>query len=238
MASRIRQTLLQRFEKQGKKKEIQELYEQESYLDAYSKHTDLRVDKNPHEAIGGHWDEMGQLQIRFLIDNGLKPQHRMLDIGCGTLRGGRHFIRYLEPDHYTGIDISKKALAYCEELLIEEKLTDKQPTLVLNQEMRLRFSMFTGQTFDYLFAQSVFTHLPTEYIDECFEHVKKIMTPDSLFFFTFFCDDEHNRRGLKDFSQPWSFYEELAERHGYLIENRTEDYPHPSQQNMAILTCV
>jgi len=219
-----------------KKKKLKALYAEESYLDAYSRHTDLRVDENPEDAIGGHWDEMGELQFRFLTENGLKPTHSMLDIGCGTLRGGRHFIRYLDEGRYTGIDLSEKALAFGRDLLAEEKLTEKQPKLLLNDEQHLRFTAFAGQTFDVILAQSVFSHLPEDYIDECFAHLKTIMTADSLFFFTFYHDDEHRRRSLKNFGQPWSFYEELAKRYGYRVENKADEYPHPNGQQMVILT--
>lgn len=235
MATQLRKAL-KRFGLGGKKENVQALYERESYLDAYSQHTDLRVDENPHDAIGGHWEEMGELQFRFLLDNGLKPQHRMLDIGCGTLRGGRHFIGYLDTGHYTGMDISQKVLAFGEKLLAQENLVEKRPTLVLNEEKRLRFSMFTDQTFDFLLAQSVFTHLPSEYIEECFQHVKQVMGADSQFFFTHFLGDDHVRKSVKNFAQPWSFYEELAERYGFRLESRAEQYPHPSDQKMARLT--
>lgn len=78
----------------------------EAYSEAYSRYTDLRVRSDPQQAIGGHWEALGKLQFDYLVANGLKPGHRLLDIGCGTLRGGRHFIRYLAPGGYTGIDIS------------------------------------------------------------------------------------------------------------------------------------
>ncbi len=220
----------------GKKEKVKALYEQKSYLDAYSEHTELRVEENPHDAIGGHWEEMGELQFGFLVKNGLKPHHRMLDIGCGTLRGGRHFIGYLDECRYTGMDISKKVLAFGEKLLAEENLALKRPALVLNEEKRLRFSMFEGQTFDYLLAQSVFTHLPSDLIEECFEHVRQVMGADSQFFFTHFLAEDHVRKSVKNFAQPWSFYEELAERYGFRLENRSDEYPHPSDQKMARLT--
>src|SRR5689334_15595174 len=54
--------------------------------------------------VGGLWDELGQLQFDFLVNNGLKPQHYLLDIACGSLRAGVHFIPYLEVGHYLGID--------------------------------------------------------------------------------------------------------------------------------------
>ena len=48
------------------------------------------------EAVGGLWDEMGRLQFDFLVAQGLQPHHKMLDIGCGSMRGGRHFVNHLE----------------------------------------------------------------------------------------------------------------------------------------------
>jgi hypothetical protein len=44
------------------------------------------------------------LQLDFMIREGLKPHHKLLDIGCGSLRGGVHFIRYLDAGNYVGID--------------------------------------------------------------------------------------------------------------------------------------
>ncbi len=42
-------------------------------------------------AIGGYWDEMGKLQYNFLLEQGLKPRQILMDIGCGSLRGGYPF---------------------------------------------------------------------------------------------------------------------------------------------------
>ena len=46
--------------------------------------------------IGGLWDEIGQLQFDYLRENGLTPQSRLLDIGCGSLRLGAKAVAYLE----------------------------------------------------------------------------------------------------------------------------------------------
>lgn len=218
--------------KSAERQQVRKLYEEFDYLDAYSRHTDLRVEKNPHEAVGGHWEELGQLQFNFLLQNGLKPHHSLLDIGCGTLRGGRHLIRYLEAGRYTGIDISAGALAYGRKLLIEENLTGREARLVLNEGKRLDFSEVTDDRFDYLLAQSVFTHLPEPNIEECFQHVRQVMNEHSLFFFTYMPATDHIRRGEKNFQHPWAFFEDLAERHGYKIEDIADSYAHPTQQRM------
>jgi hypothetical protein len=50
------------------------------------------------------WDFMGATQFRLLTTLGLRENHRVLDIGCGSLRAGRLFIPYLNPGCYCGIE--------------------------------------------------------------------------------------------------------------------------------------
>ena len=54
--------------------------------------------------VGGLWNEVGSLQFEFLLKSGLKKSYCLFDIGCGSLRGGVHFIRYLNKGNYVGID--------------------------------------------------------------------------------------------------------------------------------------
>lgn len=77
------------------------------------------------------WDELGKLQFDLLVQQGLKPQHFLLDVGCGSLRGGVHFIRYLEPGHYFGVDESRELLDAGRRIeLARYKLIDQYPNLV------------------------------------------------------------------------------------------------------------
>ena len=215
---------------------IKRLYAQKEYLDAYSEHTDIRVKQDPHSAIGGLWETMGQLQFSFLVKHGLEPHHTILDIGCGTLRGGRHFIKYLNPGKYTGTDISSAAIEYAKTLVRQEGLSDKQPRLILTESKELTFEEFTGETFDYLLAQSVFTHLKHEHIEECFKYVGTIMKENSVFFFTFFEADRFVQRSRKNFSYPFSFFETLSLQYGFEAQNYSDDYNHPTGQRMVKLT--
>ena len=69
--------------------------------------SDLDIRRQKHrDFIGGKWSEIGQLQFDFLLESGLQPHHKLLDIGCGCLRGGIHFINYLEASNYSGLDIN------------------------------------------------------------------------------------------------------------------------------------
>jgi cyclopropane fatty-acyl-phospholipid synthase-like methyltransferase len=205
------------------------------YLAAYRRDTDRRVKKDPRAAVGGMWDVIGPLQFEYLRDHGLEPGHRMLDIGCGTLRGGRHFIRYLEPRGYTGIDISAAAIESAQQLVVDEELSDREPRLVISSTPTLDFADVAGERYDVLLAQSVFTHLPDESIAECFEHVDKVLAEGGTFWFTYFEPGTTMRESWKAFMFPFEFFEELATRHGFRAERMT-DYPHPRSQRMIRLT--
>jgi len=215
---------------------VKRLYEQKNYLDAYSEHTDIRVEIDPHMAIGGMWDKIGNLQFEFLVSSGLQPQHKMLDIGCGTLRGGRHFIRYLNSDNYYGLDISQKAIEFGEQLIKKEGLFNKHPRLVLSQHKDLKFGEFEGEKFDFLLAQSVFTHLMPEHIEECFQHIGRLMDQNSVFFFTFNEFSKFKQTGLKDFCYPFSFLQEIAKKYGFTLKNKSDEYPHPRGQKIVAAT--
>lgn len=212
---------------------LRTLYATRDYLAAYARHTDMRVADDPQAAIGGMWEEIGRLQFDFLVGQGMHPEHRMLDVGCGTLRGGRHCIRYLDPQHYTGVDISAGALEAGHRLVIREGLTAKHPRLL--QTVDMRFREFEGETFDFILAQSVFSHLPEEHIDECFAHIGRVMHDGSTFYFTFKPNARPERLGLKGFAYPYRFFADLASRHGYGLVDLAASYPHPRGQQMAAL---
>ena len=69
------------------------------------------IDAGEHrELIGGLWDELGALQFDFMTAQGLRPDMKFLDLGCGCLRGGVRFIHYLEPGNYYGLDANASLL--------------------------------------------------------------------------------------------------------------------------------
>lgn len=217
------------------KEEIAALYRDRPYLEAYRCHTDLRVAADPHQAVGGRWDEIGPLQFNYLVANGLKPEHRMLDIGCGTLRGGRHFIRWLASGRYTGVDISSAAIDSARGLVAAEGLSEKHPTLIWNPEPAEWFGAPEGATYDVLLAQSVFTHLDVQYIEPCFRRLGTVLAPGARFFFTFNESETSRQRNIKGFGHPFKLFSDLAERNGFEVEKRS-DYAHPLKQVMAVLS--
>jgi cyclopropane fatty-acyl-phospholipid synthase-like methyltransferase len=219
----------------GSDKQVRTIYEEKEYLEAYSQHTDLRVEADPKAALGGMWEEIGQLQFEFLITKDMQPYHNMLDIGCGTLRGGRHSIKYLNTGKYHCIDISPNALAYAKQFVQQEGLIEKSPHLLVSENKNLKFREFSGDIFDYILAQSVFTHLKPEHIKECFENIGKIMHKNSAFYFTYKQGEEYSQIGFKDFLYPFPFFESLAEQNRFKLQDCSKEYNHPRGQRMVEL---
>jgi SAM-dependent methyltransferase len=104
----------------------------------------------------------GRGQLEVLLSRGLLPHHRVLDIGCGALRGGWWLINFLRADSYFGIEPNKKMLdAGIEVMLGRSLLNEKRPRFAKNADFD--FSVF-GEQFDFLIARSVWTHASREQI--------------------------------------------------------------------------
>src|SRR5215475_8544809 len=72
------------------------------------------------------WQKKRDFQIFFLKQMGLQPAHYLLDIGCGTLRGGIPLIDYLDPGHYFGVEVRPLVLEEAAKELGEAGLEHKQ----------------------------------------------------------------------------------------------------------------
>lgn len=141
--------------------------------------------------IGGMWDSVGRLQFEHVVATGLLPGMRLLDLGCGALRGGVHFVRYLEPGHYFGLDLNASLLdAGYDVELAACGLQDKLPRHHLIADGDFRVERF-GTTFDVVLAHSVATHLPGTEVARLLAAVARVLTPTGRCFLTFFeCPDD------------------------------------------------
>jgi len=157
-----------------------------------------RIDKGNHRGIiGGMWDEVGHLQFNHMHSAGLMPHHRLLDLGCGCLRGGLHFIPYLDPAHYYGIDISQELMDVGYDVELEQtQLQDRLPRANLACTDVFDASSF-DTSFDFILAQSVFTHLPLNHLRLCLAHPTNVTAPGAQFHATVFQVPE-----TEDWSHP------------------------------------
>jgi SAM-dependent methyltransferase len=136
------------------------------------------------EFVGGFWDMMGKLQFDFLVSQGLKPNHVLLDIACGSLRAGRLLIPYLDPGNYLGIDKHAEVIeAGKAKEIDQDTLQSRHPEFVVSDSFE--FERFSQQP-DFCMAQSLFTHLDKKDIRLCFGKLSAFAKPGCRFFATFF----------------------------------------------------
>lgn len=145
---------------------------------------DSREEYRAHIGHVEFFDVLGAIQFNLLTTLGLRETNTLLDIGCGSLRAGRLFIPYLGAGRYFGIE----PLPW----LVEEGLENevgrdiiriKQPTFSHDGD----FTLTTfGRTFDFMIAQSIFSHTSQAQIRRCMAEARKCLAPEGLFAATFF----------------------------------------------------
>jgi SAM-dependent methyltransferase len=146
----------------------------------------------------GYWDYLGRLQLDYLVERGLEPEHHLLDIGCGPLRAGVHFIRYLEPGHYAGVDKDGAVLEAARNVeLPRYGVEAKAPALLASEHFE--FDKL-GRTFDVAIAQSVFTHLSLNSIIRCLVELSRVLRPGGKFYATIH-ENPHGKLHVDDIQQ-------------------------------------
>lgn len=165
--------------------------------------------------VGGMWEEIGTLQFEFMVARGLKPEHYFLDVGCGALRGGAHYINYLEAGHYFGIDRSPEIIEAARNVeLPKAGLVGKRPRLMVTDTFDFRP---LNQKFDFAIAQSVFTHVPLNDIILCLMRMEQVLQPGGRFFATFWENPEgkRNLEPLLHYSTDGADFPTFFDRDGY-----------------------
>jgi SAM-dependent methyltransferase len=197
------------------------------------------------ELIGGMWEELGRMQLEFAIGRGLRPEMTVVDVGCGCLRAGVHFVRYLEPGRYHGVDAHRELLDAGFEIELDDELRGRLPRANLLASAEFDFAAL-GRRFDMAFAQSLFTHLPPQPIRLCLERLAPAMQDGGSFYATFFeCPEDrppeepldHQPGGIRTFADadPYHYRVRDFERicRGLPWEVRyVGDWRHPRAQRM------
>ncbi len=197
-----------------------------TYADYYAGRMDRIVTRNPNWGL--NLDK--SFQLKFLTQHGLTPQSRFLDYGCGALAAGILFIDYLDANLYTGLDISEKTLEEGNNRIRNSKLSNKKATLIHLKSDDL--SVLADNTYDILWAQSVFTHMPPEDISSLLPRLRRLMHKNSVFYASFALDitvptaSNAQQRRFKDWYYNEAFFSEAAENAGLNV-TIANDWNHP-----------
>jgi SAM-dependent methyltransferase len=181
------------------------------------------------------YDLLGSLQFNLLTAAGLRADHKLCDIGCGSLRAGKLLIPYLNPGNYFGLEPNEWLVAAgIKEELGNDIIKLKQPVFSSNSNFEL--SSF-GTSFDFVIAQSIFSHASISQISQCLREVSAHLNDDGIFAATFiwgeedYMDEEWVYPGCVSY-RPQSIAKKAWEEAG--LKMLKTDWPHPNGQNWAL----
>jgi cyclopropane fatty-acyl-phospholipid synthase-like methyltransferase len=163
------------------------------------------------------WEPKRRFQFEFLTSHGLRPEHRLLDIGCGTLRGGIPLIEYLEPGHYVGIEARAEVLEEGRNELAESGLTHKRPVLIHAADPE---GLQLETPFDIAWAFAVFIHMRDEVLRAYLALVAGFLTERGRFYANVMLGDrvEGEWQGFPVISRPLDAYESWAASCGLTMD--------------------
>ncbi len=129
------------------------------------------------------YDIQSANQFNLLTTLGLREDHYLLDIGCGSLRTGRLFMPYLLPEHYYGLEIQDWLIQEGIDREIGQSSIDlKKP--IFSYDKNFTLTSF-DQKFDFLLAHSIFSHTPEYEVRKCMKEAAKVMKPNAIFAATY-----------------------------------------------------
>lgn len=162
--------------------------------------SELRSGDNHYMAYVGplkQYDFMGATQFRLLCTLGLRANHHILDFGCGSLRAGRLFITYLDESRYFGIEPNRWLIEDAVNNQLGKDLLDiKKPRFHHNSDF---VTNVFSQQFDFIIAQSIFSHAGRDLIASSLKNFRDSLKPDGLIAVTFI-------EGIEDFDDSGWVY--------------------------------
>jgi ABC-type polysaccharide/polyol phosphate transport system ATPase subunit len=197
-------------------------------------------------ASGGHWEEEGAWVFDFLRRQGLRREHYLLDVGCGSLSAATRLLPYLHQSHYWGFE--KDLELYIAGVQIELPRAGVPAELghfLVNDNFDFSEA---PQPFDFAIASALFRRLSLNAVARCIAAVVKKLMPDGRFFATWLDNPDPSSftpiergDGSKSYSDrdPFHYsYEILAsivQAVGGRAE-RVEDSTHPRGEAVMVIT--
>jgi SAM-dependent methyltransferase len=140
---------------------------------------------------------------------GLRWDHDVLDIGCGVGRIARYLCDYLVRGRYEGFDIRQDLVTWCQ-VHITSQCPQFQFTYVpaFNTHYARDESLpsaedlvfpYPDSSFDFVFAQSVFTHLTPAIAQNYLHQTRRVLRPGGTTFLTWLIFEDHD---TTDYDHP------------------------------------
>ena len=159
----------------------QENHPERTFQDYYGLVIEQHLDQgHAHPTLGYNliegrvFGESGKAMLNRLISLGLKQNHICVDYGCGSLRIGCHFIRYLDSGCYWGLDVNERFMRDGKELIGQDLVERKSPNLHLISDETIALARSARPQF--IFSKSVLLHVHPNELATYFDRMTRLMT--------------------------------------------------------------
>jgi SAM-dependent methyltransferase len=133
-------------------------------------------------ATGGGWEEEGAWVFDFLERHGLRPEHFVLEVGCGSLSSASRLLPYMQPHHYWGYEKNLELYIAGSQIELPRRgIRVELGQFIVNDEYD--FSQ-APHAFDLAIASSLFRRLPLNSIARCIAAVVAKLAPNGAFYAT------------------------------------------------------
>jgi SAM-dependent methyltransferase len=124
------------------------------------------------------YDSISATQFAILTAFGLREHHYLLDYGCGSLRGGRLLIPYLDTGRYFGLEPNTWLVDDgVDRELGRDILRIKQPKFLHHDTFG---TAEFGRQFDYVLAQSILSHAGSDVLALILRQIRAALADDGL----------------------------------------------------------
>ena len=140
------------------------------------------------------FEQAGRGRLIALLGEGLAPESKVLDIGCGCLRVGYWLVRFLEPGCYCGIEPARQRVEYgLQYLFSPEELAVKRPRFDFNADFD---SSVFKVSFDFFLATSIWSHASKQQIQVTLDSFTRDSAPGGIFLTSYLpaasADEDYN----------------------------------------------
>jgi len=117
----------------------------------------------------------GRTQFDLLVKSGLHPNSTLLEIGCGCLNAGVLLIKYLDAEHYVGIDPNPWLREAAMKSNKVRRLVERKAARFLSNDKFDASEL--GRKYDYIFSHSILSHAAHFQLEQFLHNTAKVLAP-------------------------------------------------------------
>jgi SAM-dependent methyltransferase len=157
------------------------------------------------DGVSEFWETGAKQASRLMRLGNVKPSHRVVEYGCGSLRMAGHFMKLLEPGNFFGLDVIADFYEQGRANVGPELLEKARPRLeVISEESVAAAAAFQP---DFVFAHSVVIHVHPDILPKMFQNMARMAAkPGALLAFNAMMHDPAVRYANLGWAWPEAYF--------------------------------